>query len=357
MIQQHSPKLGERPRTTDPKLRAPTADLDSRYEGWLNGLPYYVNGPKQTPPAIIAVGGGKGGVGKSLVSANLAVCLGLAGKKVLAVDLDVGGSNLHTYFGLSNPKVNLSDALVFGRCEFKDTMLDTGVESVKIIAGGREEVWGGPDSIDQNTKCQFFEEIFQVREKHGFDTVIFDLGAGSHAHTIDFFLAAHFGLVTVLPEPTSIENAYSFMKMTLFRLLSHAGQRMGAAETAEEIKAILVANEKSGQRGGYLSKLHQAGETYPGFISQLSKVLAGRTLGITLNQVRSQRDIDIGKSMEMIGQQYFGFRTKFSGYLNHDDAAWKSLRNRRLLVADFPGSILARRFADLARVVSGQIGN
>src|SRR5690606_11405540 len=94
---------------------APTPALAAQYEGWLAGLPSHIEAPTFQVPAIVAVGGGKGGVGKSLVSANLAIRLGLSGRKVLAIDLDMGGANLHTYFGLAAPRVNLADALVFDR--------------------------------------------------------------------------------------------------------------------------------------------------------------------------------------------------------------------------------------------------
>jgi flagellar biosynthesis protein FlhG len=88
----------------------------------------------------------------------------------------------------------------------------------------------------------------------------------------------------------------------------------------------------------------------------VGQALAGRTLGIAVNQVRCQKDIDVGKSMELIGERYFGFQTRSCGYLNYDEAAWKSLRNRRLLVVDFPHSVLSRRFSDLARLVLSNLG-
>ena len=60
---------------------------------------------------IWAIGGGKGGVGKSLVTANLSICLALMGYRVCAVDLDLGGANLHTCLGVNIPERTLSDYL------------------------------------------------------------------------------------------------------------------------------------------------------------------------------------------------------------------------------------------------------
>ena len=72
--------------------------------------------------------------------------------------------------------------------------------------------------------------------------------------------------------------------------------------------------------------------------------------------MRSQKDIDVGKSMELIAERYFGFNCRSCGYLNYDEAAWKSLRNRRLLVVDFPHSVLSKRFSELSRLVLSNLG-
>ena len=331
--------------------------LAKRHRGWELGLPAYIDSRGRTPPVIIAVGGGKGGVGKSLVSANLAVRLAATGRKVVAIDLDIGGANLHTYFGVSAPKHNLADAVVFKQRTFGEILAPTPIEGVKLIAGGREEAWGGTGSIDRGVLRSLFDSIFSAKENGHADFVILDLGAGTHRHTIDFFAAAHLGLTTVLPEPTSIENAYLFLKTTLFRLIENVGERLGSPDTAEDLRNLLLATDAGAARSaGYADKLRQAAAHYPGFVSQVATALAGRTVGVAINQVRCQKDIDVGKSMELIGERYFGFITRYCGYLNYDDAAWKSLRNRRLLVVDFPHSILSRRFSDLTRTVLTNLG-
>ena len=75
-----------------------------------------------------------------------------------------------------------------------------------------------------------------------------------------------------------------------------------------------------------------------------------------VNQIRSQRDIDVGNSMMSVTRSYFGFEAMYLGHLNYDDAAWKSLRNNRLLTVDFPYSLLARRIYDISRSVDNVVG-
>jgi len=342
------PPVPTRRELIDPPL------IQRRQRGYELGLAGMADLAGRRPPLIIAVGGGKGGVGKSLVSANLAVKLAATGRKVLAIDLDVGGANLHTYFGLSAPAVNLADAIVLRRKTLTEAIVPTGIDNVRIIAGGREEMWGGSGTIDRGMMKTFFDSVFALRAAGEADFVIFDLGAGTHQHTIDFFLAAHLGMLTVLPEPTSVENAYLFLKTTLVRLVANVGERLGSGETADEVRSYLTSEE--GRAGGYADKLRHLATTYPGFISHVAAALSGRTVGIAVNQIRCQKDIDVGKSMELIGERYFGFTTRYCGYLNYDEAAWKSLRNRRLLVMDFPHSVLARRVAELARSAITNLG-
>jgi flagellar biosynthesis protein FlhG len=336
--------------------------LARRRQGWELGLPPYADARKRRPPLIIAVGGGKGGVGKSLVSANLAMKLAQTGRRVVAVDLDIGGANLHTYFGVHAPKATLSDAIVYRHKSFAEVMTPTGIEGVSIVAGGREEIWGGTGALDRGVLRTLFDALLGVKERGEADVVLLDLGAGTHRHTLDFFNSAHVGLITVLPEPTSIENAYLFLKTALFRVIENVGVKLGATDTADEIRATLLAADAGGEGGarsrafGYAEKLRQIGAYYPGFVGQVALALTGRTLGITVNQVRSQQDIDVGKSMELIGERYFGYQTRFCGYLNYDEAAWKSLRNRRLLTVDFPHSLIARRFSELSRAVLTNLG-
>lgn len=346
------------PRTITNKL-IDSALLQRRARGWELGLPSGVEPRGRQVPLIIAVGGGKGGVGKSLVSANLAIELAQRGLKTVAVDLDIGGANLHTYFALQQPSITLADVVVLRQRRLEEALVQTAVQGVKLLAGGREEIWGGASAFDQEAMHQLFDAIFSLSEQGIADAVVLDLGAGSSKTTVDFFTAAHLGLVTALPEPTSIENAYAFLKATLFGLLEHVGERLDSQAVAGELRALLQAPDARGGQGparGYAERLVQASGLYPGLVSQLGQALHGRVVGIVVNQIRCQNDIDVGKSMELIGERYFGLNCRYCGYLNYDEAAWKALRNRRMLALDFPHSGLTRRLKELAKSVLLNLG-
>ena len=86
---------------------------------------------------IIPIASGKGGVGKSLIAANLAIALGQAGKKVVLADLDLGASNLHLVLGIQGRKNGIGSFLIKA-AEFKDIIVDTDYENLRFVPGDSE---------------------------------------------------------------------------------------------------------------------------------------------------------------------------------------------------------------------------
>lgn len=337
------------------RLSKTSAKLQHRHGGWLKGLPPYVTVPNTPLPAFIAVGGGKGGVGKSIISANISARLAKMGYRVLVIDLDLGCANLHTHFGVAMPSATLAEFVVHRRKRFAEVILPTGVNNVGLIAGGREESWGaflenGPEAL-----LSVWDSLLTSRSEFGVDFVVLDLGAGTHRNTMDFFSAANMGVITVLPEPTSIENAYVFMRTSLWRLLEHVAGRLGKLDVLGDVRQAFSQVGRSFEYG-YAECLRQISDQHPELVAAMHEGLESRTMGLVVNQTRSQQDIDVGNSMEHICKQYFGFSASFLGHLNYDDAAWKSLRNRRLLINDFPHGVLSKRIGNVTLNAVRELG-
>ena len=170
-------------------------------------------------PRIWAIGGGKGGVGKSVIATNLAATLAGAGKKVVLVDADLGGANLHTLLGVPNPKTSLSDFISKKVPNLSDVMSSTTVENLWLVSGARALVDMANPNFGQ--KGKILRHINTLDADH----VVLDLGAGSAFNVLDFFLVARKGVLVVVPEPTSVENAYHFLKAAFFRKLKRAEPR------------------------------------------------------------------------------------------------------------------------------------
>ena len=154
---------------------------------------------------VIAVTSGKGGVGKSSVSINLAVQFARMGKKVIILDADFGLANIEVMFGVI-PKYNLSDLMLNGM-DIKDIITD-GPEGVKFISGG-----SGIAKLVNLDKEQVKRLVNKLSELESMaDVIIIDTGAGISASVMEFLVASLETILVTTPEPTSITDSYALMK-------------------------------------------------------------------------------------------------------------------------------------------------
>jgi len=294
-------------------------------------------------PRIISVGGGKGGIGKSFLSANLAVSLTRQGYRVALVDLDFGAANLHTCLGVPSPKIGLFD-FVSGRIEnLEDVAVSGGVPGLTLYGGG-QEFW-------QQIRPQAAQKIRLISrlQRLDVDYVILDLGAGTHVNTLDFFIFSHAGIVVVVPEPTSIENAYVFLKSVLYRKLQSIVKAIHQEEAAERLLQSLGDPRFATPP---LAQLQKFAAEEPEIGQKILNLIQMTHLGVVMNQVRTQADAEIGSSITQISQRYFGFSAEFLGAAIFDDVVWKSLRNRRPVCVDFPDSNVSQGLMSIARTLA-----
>jgi flagellar biosynthesis protein FlhG len=289
----------------------------------------------QSDKKIWAIGGGKGGVGKSLVSANVSICLALMGHKVVAVDLDLGGANLHTCLGLPIPSVTLSDYVSKKVVNFEELLVPTPISNLKIISGAQDEL--GMANLKHMHKNQIIRKLHELDA----DYILFDLGAGTAFNTIDFFITADKGILVVLPEPTSIENTYRFIKSVLYRRLKMIE---GAAEIEEIIEESMSAKLGPAGASSPAELVKKISLINPEVGLRIKNDMALFRPNLIINQVRSQADIDIGYSIQSICRKYFGIEMTFPGYLDYDQSVWQSVRKRKPLLIEFPNSKLVNNF-------------
>jgi len=161
---------------------------------------------KPKPVRVIAVTSGKGGVGKSNVSLNLAVSLSQAGENVLVMDADMGLANLDVLLGLS-PKQNLHHVLE-GKCSLEDIIID-GPAGISIIPAS-----SGVRSMSELSAAQNMGIIQAFSElTRPIDTLIVDTAAGLADSVVSFARAAKEVIVVVCDEPASITDAYAMIKV------------------------------------------------------------------------------------------------------------------------------------------------
>ncbi len=154
---------------------------------------------------IITVTSGKGGVGKTSVSINLAIQFRLQGKSVIIFDADFGLANIEVMFG-AIPKYNLSDLIYRGK-DLNDIIMK-GPMDIGFISGG-----SGISGFGDLTKDQLTYLVYKIKELESMaDIIIIDTGAGISSAVMDFVVASNEVILVTTPEPTSITDSYSLLK-------------------------------------------------------------------------------------------------------------------------------------------------
>jgi flagellar biosynthesis protein FlhG len=280
---------------------------------------------------IWAVGGGKGGVGKSLISSSIAYTVARMGYPIIAIDLDLGGANLHTVLGQSPPQKCLSDFLNTSTLSLQECLVETPFPNLKLIAGAKDDLT--ITQITEEKKSRLIREIENIKDHF----VILDLGAGINRYTLDFFNLADNGIVVALPEPTSIENAYRFLKAAYYERL-HQDPKLLSIHSL--IEAAMNPNNNLGIRSP-TDLLNEVSFRDKIAYEDLKKAIREFHPKLILNQTRSQTDIDVGFSMKSVAKKYFGIDFDYLGYLEYEPNVWQSVRRMRPILAEYPNSRIA----------------
>ncbi len=182
---------------------------------------------------VITVTSGKGGVGKSSISVNLAIELARMGKRVLIMDVDFGLANIEVMLGI-RPEYNLADMMFRGK-SLADIVIK-GPEGIGFISGG-----SGIHELTRLTREQIVNLTMRLVELDEMaDIVIIDTGAGIADAVLEFVSASTEVLLVATPEPTSITDAYALLK-TLYRKSEFS---------AENTRIKMIANRVTAQNEG-----------------------------------------------------------------------------------------------------------
>ena len=188
-------------------------------------------------PRLLAIGGGKGGVGKTFVSANLATALARQGKRVVVVDADLDGANLHTCLGVPAPQRSLADFVSEREEDLGKLLIDTPLNNLKLIAATQGNLADAQPSHLRRVR------LLRGLRQLDADIVLIDLGAGAHAPVLDYFLVSDDGILVLQPEPTSVENAYTFLRAAFYR-------RMRLAMVGHGVRQLVTtAMDQRNERG------------------------------------------------------------------------------------------------------------
>ncbi len=310
-----------------------------------------LEGRDQLPPGrseptrarMIAVGGGKGGVGKSFLVVNLATALARQGHRVVVVDVDLEGANLHTCLGVPPPLASLADFVAQREEDLGKLVLDTPFPNLQLIAATHSNLATAHPSHSRRVRM-----VRQLRLMPA-DFVFLDLGAGTDSTVMDYFLIGDDGIVVMAPEPTSVENAYSFLRAAFYRRLRLAMVSHGVRQLVTQ--AMDMRNERGIRTPHDL--LREIQKLDPDEGSRFVATVRTFRPRIVINAVRSADDIKLGFAARSVCRKYFGIESEYLGYVNWDETARQSVVARRPLVEAHPERDAARYIARIAQKLSG----
>jgi len=292
-------------------------------------------------PRIWAIGGGKGGVGKSVVTTNLAVAVARTGARVAVVDADLGGANLHTMVGVSSPKRNLSDFIARRVSNLSEILTPTPIDNLWLVSGAKALLETANPNYSQKGK------ILNHIAKLDVDHVFLDLGAGTAFNVLDFFLVARKGVLVVVPEATSVENAYFFIKAAYFRKLKRAQPRA-------QVKAAIDEVMKSKARRFVRTPrdlMAQVMAVDPGAGAALMEAASTFSPTVIINRVERSEQTRLGTEMGSACRDYFGIQLRCLGTLPFDNLVRRSVEERRPAVDLFPQSAFTSAIHSTAAVL------
>ncbi len=286
---------------------------------------------------VLAVGGGKGGVGKSFFSSNIACGLAKSGRSVILVDADLAGSNIHLLFGIKYPGRTLNDYLKKKVASFADILIPTSLPNLSLICGASNILEIANPQYAQKQKM--IGEIARLNA----DTIVIDIGAGSSLNNLDFFNAADTGILITTPSPTALQNAYGFLKMAVHRKI--LSLFAGDSSIKHELTAAF----------GDLDAFKSINHIYdlleridPAAAKQVHDLLNDSRFRLVVNMATEREGERVAKALAGVAYQFLNIHLPALGFIGYDPDVENSIRRMEpLLLGD--GTPLHDTFMQMVR--------
>jgi flagellar biosynthesis protein FlhG len=259
-----------------------------------------IPGKENSAKRIITVGGGKGGVGKSIVASNLAVAIAETGARVVLVDCDLGAANQHVLFGIDRPRPGIQALLDRKIDSLDEALTPTRHPKLHLVAGTGASV--GAANINHGEKQRIIRRIRALDA----DVILIDVGAGVSYNVLDFFEQGAQRLLVVTPQVTSIQTAYSFLKGAVMRTLQHHAERAAELE-------LLAPAAKSGENEKVSQILARVREQSPVLAEGIDKILLRFGAQIVGNQVFEASQAGIFHAITRMIEDFLGITVPILG--------------------------------------------
>jgi flagellar biosynthesis protein FlhG len=297
---------------------------------------------------LIVVGGGRGGVGKSVVAESLAVYFAQLGKPVVLVDADPTGANLHARFGLRaaaaepplDPAPHDASAPPPERT-WASALVPTAVPGLSLLPAAHDSI-DTPTTLRARRKSRWLARLGSLPAEF----LVVDVGPGHGPVAVDIALAADLAIVVTVPEPPAIETTYRFIRAAFVRrvrkALARDRFRLGLFDrTLRQVGALPAPID-----------LVRALTRVERELATMAWTEARRLrMHLVVNQTRVRADQDLGHQMSDLAVRHYGVALDELGHIEHDDTVWLAVRRNKPLLVDSPASKAARNVERIARRV------
>jgi flagellar biosynthesis protein FlhG len=296
--------------------------------------------PAARVPRLFAFASGKGGVGKSLLIANLGIQLARQGRTATLLDCDLASASLHSYLGAGVPASCLDDLLRGAPgISLASLARDTSVPGLRLIAGPRQG-WRSVPPEDE------IERLVLQAHELACDCVLIDLPSGRHPLALDLLALCDAGVVITTPEPGSLEGA--------FRLIEQVARRALDRPQDEDRKAAEAVLGAEALARGTAAFLDGVAELDPALAQRLGARLTALRLSFIINQSRSDAEAQAGLNLRSLCRHYLGVEIDFGGVVEFDLSAWQATRQRKSLSQKYPNAPATRTIEQMAAALAAR---
>ena len=296
--------------------------------------------------SIWALAGGRGGAGRTLLTANLGIQLARAGRTVVLVDLDPQGGSLHSALGYARVRRGLAELATASDTRLADLVVDTSINHLRLLCG----LNAGTPPADP---MAFVQRVGEGLADLGSEFVILDCGSGRSAATLAAFGLAGLGILVTTPEPQALESAGVFVEAHLRRCL----ERALPADTRRALDELLAADGQSPERLTFRTLMIRLAALDTAARDAVAGVIRRTRLELLLNQVREEADEEAGAALASGVRKVFGLELPIAGLVEHDPSVLQAIHKRRPLSQQFPNTPATKgigRAADRLLAASGE---
>ena len=293
------------------------------------------------------LGGGKGGVGKSFLTASIATILAQMGKVVIAVDADLGCPNLHTFLGIKSPGCTLLDHLA-GHARIEDLLLQTSWPGLHVISCSPSHPGSANPLFGEQEKIVKF--ILDLKA----DCVLVDIGSGTGFTVLDFFNMTEEGIVVASPDPASMQNAYGFIKSAIFRRIQRQfGSNPAVIEALKEFQ-WKGGDSKSRTMMDFYDVLC-TGE--PALAERVAALVDQFRPLMLINMADSEDDQRVAEIVQTASKKFLNIDIKFCGLIFNDPCVRRATRKMVSLDFNDPEGVVVGQIRQVVQRLSNANGS